>query len=395
MIRYGIPRDWIRYKPQEISGALAEAKAASMALKAIPYQKAWVESLQQVQLKREIAGTSRIEGAEFTDRELDAALQAAPVDLRTRSQRQARAAMETYRWIAAEGVKRPVNAGTILEIHRRIVTGADDDHCPPGFLRSGDQNVNFGQPRHRGAEGGVECRTAFEAFAEALRIHYPHHDVLIQALAAHYHLAAMHPFLDGNGRTARALEALIMQAGKLSEPFFIAMSNYYYAEKPRYLEALSQVRAREHDLTPFLVFALKGVALQCRRLMDEIRTSLSKALFRDVMYELFNRLKTKRTRVLAERQIAILRLLLDCGELGIKDLQARLASTYAPLRSPQKAFFRDLNNLLFLKAISHAEHPTDRYRFSARLEWPTEITETEFFRMVHNLPKGKTCSFLR
>jgi Fic family protein len=39
--------------------------------------------------------------------------------------------------------------------------------------------------------------------------------------------AAMHPFADGNGRTARALEALLLQRAGLREACFIPMSNYF------------------------------------------------------------------------------------------------------------------------------------------------------------------------
>jgi Fic family protein len=46
----------------------------------------------------------------------------------------------------------------------------------------------------------------------------------------------MHPFLDGNGRTARALEAFILQKVGLKDSLFIAMSNYYYEEKNEYLK---------------------------------------------------------------------------------------------------------------------------------------------------------------
>jgi hypothetical protein len=65
-IKYSIPRGWIQYDPVKITSALTEAKAAVLSLKTIPYQKRWVETLQQIELKREVAGTSRIEGAEFT-----------------------------------------------------------------------------------------------------------------------------------------------------------------------------------------------------------------------------------------------------------------------------------------------------------------------------------------
>ncbi len=68
-----------------------------------------------------------MEGAEFTERELDAALRETPEQLRTRSQRQARAAVRAYRWISEIPPDRPVDEILIREIHRKIVTGADDD----------------------------------------------------------------------------------------------------------------------------------------------------------------------------------------------------------------------------------------------------------------------------
>src|ERR1035438_1059155 len=101
MIRYELPKRWILYDASAVMTALVEAKAAVRALTTLPYQKSWVEALQELQLKREVAGTSRIEGAEFTERELDEAVRpdVSPEELRTRSQRQARAAMRTYRRI--------------------------------------------------------------------------------------------------------------------------------------------------------------------------------------------------------------------------------------------------------------------------------------------------------
>src|SRR5580658_5041026 len=100
MIRYELPTHWIRYDAIAIVPYLVEAKSAVQALTTLPYQKSWVEALQELQLKREVAGTSRIEGAEFTERELEEAVRplASPEELRTRSQRQAYAAMQAYRW---------------------------------------------------------------------------------------------------------------------------------------------------------------------------------------------------------------------------------------------------------------------------------------------------------
>lgn len=393
VIKYDRPRHLILYNPLEVAAALTEAKAAVMSLTAMPYQRRWVEALQEVQLKREVAGTSRIEGAEFTERELDAALKETPEQLFTRSQRQAHAAMMTYRWLARLPAYYPMNGELIKEVHRRIVTGADDDHCPPGVLRGRDQNVVFGFPPHRGVEGGETCRQAFEALCRAVEREYGEHDLLIQALALHYHLGAMHPFLDGNGRTARAVEAAMLQKAGLRDTL-IAMSNYYYDEKQAYLGALAETRANGHDLTPFLKFALRGIALQCRRLTAEIVREIQKALFRNVMYDLFNRLSSTRKRVIAKRQIEILKLFLEKEEMPWPKVIEETSRYYSNLANPIKALVRDINYLLEIEALSFHRDDVKTIVLKIRLDWPTYITETRFFEAVNRLPKGKTYSFL-
>ncbi|PIQ82279.1 MAG: hypothetical protein COV76_04465 [Candidatus Omnitrophica bacterium CG11_big_fil_rev_8_21_14_0_20_64_10] len=395
MIKYSLPKDWIKYNPTSVAKELAEAKATVLSLQTIPYQRSWVEDLQQMELKREVAGTSRIEGAELTERELEIAMKETTEQVMTRSQRQAHAAVQTYRWIAGVPADRPISSDLMLHIHRLIVTGADDDHCPPGKVRGRDQNVNFGQPRHRGVEGGEECLQAFSGFIEVLQRQYRDHDPIIQALAAHYHLAAMHPFLDGNGRTARALEALLLQRAGLRDTCFIAMSNYYYDEKSAYLTALAEARSKGHDLTPFLLFGLKGIALQSRRLLSEIQSQVSKALFKNMMYDLFNRLRTQRKRILAKRQMAILKALLEVEQLDARQIYEKTEELYKRLKSPDKAFWRDLVGLVELRAIHAIKDPRVRYVFKVRLEWPTEITETDFFDRIKKLPKAKTYRFLQ
>ena len=398
MILYERPKDWITYDGPALTNALAEAKASVLSLQTIPYQRRWVEALQRIELKREVAGTSRIEGAEFTERELEAAMKETPDQLLTRSQRQAHAAVQTYRWIATLPEDMPIDENLIRMIHRTIVTGADDDHCPPGVIRQRDQNVNFGAPRHRGVEGGDECAKAFADFAKAVQREYREHDPILQAIAAHYHLTAMHPFLDGNGRTARALEALMLQRAGLRNTSFIAMSNYYYDEKNRYLSALAEVRQASHDLTPFMLFALKGVALQSQRLLKDIQHEIAKELFRNLMFDFFTRLKTPRKRVIAERQIEILKLLLSRDGVEWTEVVKHMLPLYK-VKNPIKALVRDVNNLGALRAIrieKTGEGATgSRFRMGVRLQWPTEVTETDFFEQLKKLPKSKTHSFLQ
>jgi Fic family protein len=393
VVQYRLPAHWIRYDPLAILPDLTAARAAMLALSHMPFQKSWADDLQKMQLKREVAGTSRIEGAEFTDRELDAAMRETPQQLETRSQKQAAAALATYHWIAALPADRPIDDALIADVHRRIVTGCDDDHCPPGQMRKADENVTFGAPRHRGVEGGDACADAMRGLTEAARTTFRDHDPLVQALALHYHFAAMHPFLDGNGRTARALEALMLQRTGLRDTLFIAMSNYYYEHKSGYLTALSDTRAADHNLTPFLKFALKGVESQCRSLFEEIRVNLKKALFRNTVTDLFGRLRSPRKRVMSARHVQLLNAILGTEEILLDDLAFTTQHLFR-LKNPVLALNRDLIYLLHLGAIALRRDTEDRLVLRVNLDWPTQITETEFFRKVRTLPKGKVHGFL-
>ena len=400
MIKYVPPKKWISYDMGVLIELLIDAKAAVQSLKTVPFQKDWVQKLQSIQLKREVAGTSRIEGADFTENELEAALAENPEELFTRSQKQARAAKNTYLWIANLEDERPIDKDLIFAVHRRIVTGADDDHCPPGVLRDKDKNVIFGIPSHSGAEGGTECEEMFNRLVQASQREFKDHDLLIQALALHYHFAAIHPFLDGNGRTARALEALMLQRVGLRDSSFLAMSNYYYDEKVDYLNAFTQARTDGHDLTPFLAFGLRGITKQCRRLFDEINKNVSKALYRNLMFDLFNRLQTARKRIIARRQLEILKVLLDRDAIEVNELIAMTKGIYSSLKNPSTALARDVNQLVYLGAIHVTKEPnpndedTVTYVLHINLSWPIEISESDFMARMKKFPTVKSQSFI-
>lgn len=388
---YARPLQWIRFDASRILQPLADAKAAVYALAHTPFQRSWVERLQAAQIRIEIAGTLRMEGAEFSDQELDTAIRAeAGEELLTRSQRQARAAAHAYAWIARLTADRPLTNALIRDIHRQVVTGCDDDGCEPGALRGRGENVTFGTPPHGGSEGGPECLAAFDGLVAALLHQFRDHDPLIQAVAAHYHLAAMHPFRDGNGRTARVFESLLLQRAGLRSHAFIAMSNYYFENKTRYFRTLAEVRAAGHELSAFLDFGLTGIATQCRRLLADVRREMQKALFRNTMYELFNGLENTRKRAMGARQLRILDALLESGEVASEQLWRRVSAAYAPLKSPAKIYARDLVALSSVRAITVRKHDTSgaapRSLVRANLEWPAEVTEAEFLRRLSRLP---------
>ena len=396
-IQYALPTAWIRYDRGAVMERLLNAKVEIRVLQVIPFQRRWVAELQNVHLKMEISGTSRIEGADFVGNELDEAMRAeTPEQLLTRSQRQANAAVRTYREIARMPDDRPVTVDLIRDIHRSIVLGCDDDHCEPGVPRKADHNVTFGRPRHRGVAGGKPCAEALERLTREAAASFREHDPLIRALALHYHFAAMHPFADGNGRTARALEALMLQRAGLKDVLFVPMSNYYYDNKDAYLAALAQVRECGHDLTPFLNFALKGIAEEASRVTGRLKKAVQKELFRSLMHELFARLESTRKRVILKRQLDLLNHLLDKdGAVEFYQLIQEVEREwehYKSRKEPLLAIVRDLGRLREFGAITVGR--SSKTYIEVNLDWPSTITDSEFFERLEQLPKSKTYGFL-
>ena len=379
--RYTVPQQWTCCDKTAILDLLVAAKTEAGVLRQMPYLPQWIEEVHEEQLRLEAAGTSRIEGAEFSEREqAEALVPDAPMHL-THSQRQLRAADATYRWLRLQPADRPVNAEFILEIHRRIVTGCDDNRCEPGALRPAAWNVIFGTPRCRGVEGGDDCRAAFDALCRAIAGEFRQHDGIVQALAAHYHIGAMHPFGDGNGRTARAVEAFMMRRAGVNDLVMVSLSNYYYDHKDAYLAAMYESRQRGHDLTPFLLFALPAVAERCRAVAEKIVVHHKRTLFREFARSSFGQLRSPRRRVIAERQLQILEVLLTDGALKPIDLWHRTEVHYKSLKFPERALIRDVIGLIDLKALAIEDG-----QFQINLAWPQQFSESDLLERYENMP---------
>lgn len=106
---------------------------------------------------------------------------------------------------------------------------------------------------------------------------YPLHP-LIKIALAHYQFESIHPFYDGNGRTGRILNVLLLcYKGYLSYPILYT-SSFIIKHKTEYYQLLQQCRVSE-DYTGFIVYMLnsfKSTAEQTLRLVNDIKTLVSK-----------------------------------------------------------------------------------------------------------------------
>lgn len=95
--------------------------------------------------------------------------------------------------------------------------------------------------------------------------------VMVRAALAHLNLVMIHPFSDGNGRMARALQSFVLAREGILDPTFSSIEEYLGRNTQAYYDALAQVGKGawhpEHDPLPFVTFCLTAHYRQAETLL--------------------------------------------------------------------------------------------------------------------------------
>ncbi len=99
---------------------------------------------------------------------------------------------------------------------------------------------------------------------------------VLKAAITHYILVAIHPFVDGNGRVARALATLALFKEGYDIKKFFSIEEYFDRDAGRYYSVLQRVSNQsedvgERDLTSWLEYFTEGLAIELNRIRDKVR----------------------------------------------------------------------------------------------------------------------------
>jgi len=96
-------------------------------------------------------------------------------------------------------------------------------------------------------------------------------DPLVRLAIQHYQFEAIHPFVDGNGRTGRILNILfLVQQGLLDSPI-LYLSRFIIQNKAAYYRLIKKV-THEQDWTSWILFVLDGVEETCTWTTEKIKS---------------------------------------------------------------------------------------------------------------------------
>lgn len=136
-------------------------------------------------------------------------------------------------------------------------------------------------------------------------------DPVIEAGIVHYEIVRIHPFVDGNGRTARVLATMTLYKRGFDAKRFFALDDYYDHDRPSYYAVLRNVDQKSLDLTKWLEYFTEGVAVSLKVVKDKV-VGLSKNI---------KVLKEKGQIALTERQMKIVEWIIKQGQITNREVR--------------------------------------------------------------------------
>lgn len=206
-------------------------------------------------LVEEAITSSQLEGA-VTTREVAKNMIRSGRPARDKSERMILNNFQTMQWIT-KIQKQEMTPDLILEMHRRVTEGTLDEPEMAGRFRRPDQRIVIndieGDVYHEpppAAELPARCQAMCD-FANGKTPGFFIHPA-VRAIILHFWLAYDHPFVDGNGRTARTLFYWAMLHGGFWLFEFISISPILKKAKSKYFRTYLYTETDDNDLTYFI-----------------------------------------------------------------------------------------------------------------------------------------------
>lgn len=125
---------------------------------------------------------------------------------------------------------------------------------------------------------------------------------IIRGIIIHYMMAYMHPFVDGNGRTARALFYWYMLKEKYWLTEYMSISRVIANSKKSYEKAFQYVAADDNDLGYFITYNLRVLEQAFKQLQDYIKRKQEERVAANIFLQIGD---------INERQAQILKMFID------------------------------------------------------------------------------------
>lgn len=241
----------------------------------------------------------------------------------------------------------------IRQLHSYFTENLNYLSNKPGEYRS-DFNVTFGQDRKESlCQTRTDIDEAMHNFVEWLNkpcAGILSSNVFTKAIMAHYYLVEIHPFGDGNGRTARALEAMILLAHGINNYCFWSLANFWSTNKEQYIAHLHNIRVTLNPLE-FLLWGLHGYKQEIITIKGRVLTKVKQLMLLDyVKYLYLTKKDYKPANRINPRIVDLIQLLIKKGRVPIKKFYSEEGALLYK-KSSQSTKVRDFQRMADLGLI--------------------------------------------
>lgn len=322
--------------------AIAEAKGFIDRAKILPQQEL---RLRRQAIIRMTHHSTEIEGNRLNMGQVEALYAKKKIDAPDRDIYEVKNYLNALKYIekiVAE--KKPITEKIILKIHKLV---AEKTLAPQfcGRYRPGPIYVvrrRPGMPQeilYTGPEAKQVPKLMDDFIAWLKKGEEKEVNPIIAAAIAHMEIAAIHPFNDGNGRTARALATLILYRRGYDFRRLFALEDYYNTDRQSYYKAINLGKTygeRRADMTAWLEYFTIGF----KKEIDEVKRKILPLTGRTVDR------KIKSQIYLTVEQLKIIDFLDQVNRISVKDVENILS---CPRRTAQ-LHLQKLKGLKIIKA---------------------------------------------
>ena len=302
----------------------------------------WEAKLRRQAMLHNTHSSTAIEGNKLTLEQVEALASGKEVAATQKDKQEVINYLEALEKIPTFAEKGKIKTQDLLNIHRVITKNTLQNDADSGAFRNRQvfvgrrvfdstgglrEEVEYMPPKTEEVPSLVQEFIAWLNQDETWELN----PVLLAGIT-HYEIARIHPFIDGNGRTARLFDTLILYLSGFDHRRLFALDDYYDRDRIAYYAALKTAQQNNNDLTQWLEYFTEGVASS----VNEVKETVLKLGFK--------RKSPKEQIALTHKQMKIVEYINAHGRVTNRELQALF-------KISAQAVHKELTALVELKII--------------------------------------------
>jgi len=327
---------------------LGEAQSKCAHISGVPLRPEVAENLNRTYLAKGALATNAIEGNTLTEAQALARVEGR----RELPPSQEYLGVEIDNLVRAIGAVRDrvldgdggrLSADTLRAMHAEILRGLKlAPEVEPGRFRQHSVTVGrYLAPSWQDVPGLVDRLCAW--LDDHVFGTLPGHELalrILKAIVAHLYIAWVHPFADGNGRTARLAEVQLLLAAGVPSLAAQLLSNHYNQTRTEYYRQFDAASRSGGDPLPFITYAIEGFVDGLRGQLALIREQQWEDAWRNYVHDRFQALDRPADIRRRHLVLALTDAKRPISPSEVRRLSPRMAEAYAGLTS--RTIIRDL-----------------------------------------------------